>query len=99
MVGDYRARPAARLSERGGFKRKRRIEIIRYSSRIAVIQGDDTTDFGAADGTAANIALKMLEDASFALKEVNGEVNGGEPAGKKRLGCLSSGISPDSSPG
>ncbi len=38
----------------------------------------DAADFAATEETAADIALRMLDDAPFALAEVNG----GEPAVK-----------------
>ena len=62
-----------------GMKRKRRVEITRYSRRIIVMHGEDAADFAAAaETTAADIALKMSADAPFALVEVNG----GKPACK-----------------
>ncbi len=52
-------------------KRKRRVEITRYSRRVTVIHGDDAAAFAAAEETAADTTLKMSDDAPFALAEVN----------------------------
>ncbi len=52
-------------------KRKRRVEITRYSRRVTIIHGDAAADFAAAEETAADIILKMSDDAPFALAEVN----------------------------
>lgn len=75
MADDYRARPSARLSGGGGSKRKRRIEITRYSSRITLSHDD-----AGADETAADLALKLSDDAHVALEKVNGKEPVGEGA-------------------
>ncbi len=62
-------------------KRKRRVEITRYSRKVTVIHDADAADY-AAEEAAADIILKMSDDAPFALAEVNSS----GPAGKAAAG-------------
>ena len=64
-------------------KRKRRVEIIRYSRRITVVHSDETADFAADEETAADIALKVLDNAPFTLAEVNGGERAGQAAAER----------------